>query len=55
MRLRNDASPNYSGLARSWTRRSFRGPSASQQRVINRKRVDAVERLDLRALTRAWG
>jgi hypothetical protein len=54
VRVRQAASPSYAKLARAWTMRAFRRPSATQQHALNRKRAGAIERLDLAALSRSW-
>jgi hypothetical protein len=46
--------PSYAALARIWTARSFRGPGATKRATLNRKRVDALARLELAPLVAAW-
>jgi hypothetical protein len=42
------------GLARAWAARGIKAPSGAKRAQINRKRVDAIERLDVHALAADW-
>lgn len=48
------ARPGYTALARTWTKRAFRPHRDGKRRALNRKRVTAIERLDLAPLHAAW-
>lgn len=48
------ARPGYTALARVWTRRAFRPHRDGKRRALNRKRVAAIEQLDLAPLRAAW-
>ena len=48
------ARPGYTALARAWSGRAFRPPRDAKRRAVNRKRVTAIERLDLALLYAAW-
>ena len=54
IRPRQTAKAGYVGLVRSWTRRAFRPVRDAKRRSINRKRVAAIEQLDLPAMLDAW-
>ena len=54
VRVQPGAKHGFTTLARSWTGRSLRVPSGKKRQQLNRKRVEAIDRLDLRRLTSEW-
>jgi len=54
IRPRQTSKAGYVSLARSWTRRAFRPLKDNKRRTVNRKRVAAIEQLDLPAMVDAW-
>jgi hypothetical protein len=53
-RLRPGARRGFAGLARFWAARGFKAPSPAKQAQLHRRRVEAIERLDLPALVADW-
>ena len=52
--LQADAGRGAGSLARAWAARGIKAPSGAKRAQLNRKRVDAIERLDVRALVADW-
>jgi len=52
--LQAEAGRGAGGLARAWAARGIKAPGGAKRAQLNRKRVDAIERLDVRALVADW-